>query len=431
MTTKVRALLALVVIPATMWLAGCGHYACGATFGNSSCTASGSGLGGTTGTSTSSAFVFAVDEGLSGAANGTIDGYALNATAVTFGPISSFAAPTIPLNNGGVGMAVAQGQFLYAALATAPASIYGWTISSTGVLTAITGSPFASNAAAGYIGGVGQDNMIVNPAGTLLFISDAVTSSVYTYSIGTGGVLTQVGITPCPTGFTPMNMTTDGLGKYLYVIDGVDSTHQGHGIAAFSIGSGSSLGQLTPVSGSPFNTTGIGMWQVKGEPTGQFLVGTSGSTAIYGVQDDDHLYVWSIAQTGSSAGALTLTTTQSTLNAPFSIAVSPNSSGNLVYSFGFNDAATAFNPIEGFTIASNGTLTQASGEPFDIGEGSWGQFDQTGSLLFVYASFINPSTDVITTQISPLAVGSGGTLTEPVANTTLVTPGFWAVADAP
>lgn len=430
MTTRVRTLWIGAVLLATMWLAGCGHYVCGATFGNSSCTASGSGLSQGTGTSTSSAYVYAVDEGVTGATTGTVDGFALNTSAVTFGPISTFTAPTIPLNNGGSGMAVAQGQFLYAALASAPSGIYGWSISSSGALTAISGSPLASNAPAGYIGGVGQDNMIVNPAGNLLFISDAVTSSVYTYSIGTGGVLTQVGITACPTGFTPMNLATDGLGKYLYVIDGTDSTHQGSGIAAFSIGTG---GTLTPVSGSPFTGTAgsFNMWQVKGEPTGQFLIGTSGSMAAFGVLDDTNLYVFKITQSGTSAGAITLATKQATQFSPFSIAVSPNSGGNLVYSFSFNDTATAFNAIEGFTISSSGGMTAVSGEPFSLGEGSWGQFDQSGSLLFVYASFIDESTQTVTTQISPLSVGSGGTLTEPVASTTIVTPGFWAVADAP
>lgn len=427
MRMRVRALWAAMVLLATLWLAGCGHYTCGITFGNSSCTASGSGISQGPGTPTSAAFVYAVDQGVNGAANGTIDGLALDTTAVTFGPISTFTAPTVPLNNGGSGMAVAQDLYLYAAFGSTN-QIFGWTISASGALTAINGSPFTAPAAGGYIGGVGQDNMIVNPAGSLLFISDAVTSSVYVYSIGSGGVLSLVGTFPCPTGFTPMNLTTDGLGKYLYVVNGVDSTHQGSEIAAFSIGTG---GTLTPVSGSPFSGTGFNMWQVKGEPTGQFLIGTSGTTVPYNGRDDDNLYVFKIAQSGSSAGAISLATTQPTLNSPFSIAVQPNTGGNLVYTFGFNDSATGFNPIEGFSISSTGGLTQASGEPFAFGQGSWGQFDQSGALLFSYASFLDITTNTVVTQISPLSVGSGGTLSEPVANTTLVTPGFWAVADAP
>jgi len=428
MMTSVRTLWVAVAVLTTLWLAGCDHYVCGTTFGNSSCTSSGNGLTqGNGGTPTSAAFVYAVDEGTNGAANGTIDGYALDTTALTFGPISSYTAPTVPVNNGGTGMAVAQGIYLYAAFGSVN-QIFGWTITSSGALTSLAGSPFSSAAAGGYIGGVGQDNMIVNPAGTLLFISDAVTSSVSVYSIASGGGLASVGNFACPTGFTPMNMTTDGLGKYLYVVDGTDSTHQGHGIAAFSIGS---TGALSPVAGSPFTTTGYNMWQVKGEPTGKFLIGTSGSTVAYGVPDDPNLYVFGITQSGTGAGGLTQVTTQATNNSPFSIAVQSNTNGNLIYAFGFNDTATGFNPIEGFAISSTGALTPASGEPFGFGEGSWGQFDQSGRLLFSYASFVNAGTGVVTTQISPLTVGSGGTLSQPVSSTTLVTPGFWAVADAP
>lgn len=428
MTTKVRALLLAGLVLATMWLAGCDHYVCGTTFGSSSCTSSGSGLSqGNGGTPTSAAYVYAVDEGTNGAANGTIDGYALDTTAVTFAPISNYTAPTIPLNSGGTGMAVAQGIYLYAAFGSVN-QIFGWTIGSSGALTSIAGSPFSSAAAGGYISGVGQDNMIVNPAGTLLFISDAVTSSVYVYSIASGGALTSVGTFACPTGFTPMNLTTDGLGKYLYVVNGTDSTHQGHGIAAFSISSG---GALTPVAGSPFTASGYNMWQVRGEPTGKYLIGTSGTTVPVNGVDDDKLYVFSITQSGTSAGALTQLATQATNFSPYSIAVQSNANGNLVYSFSFNDTATGFNAIEGFSISSTGGLSPASGEPFAIGEGSWGQFDQSGALLFSYASFVNAGTNVVTTQISPLSVGSSGTLSAPVNSTTLVTPGFWAVADAP
>jgi hypothetical protein len=102
-----------------------------------------------------------------------------------------------------------------------------------------------------------------------------------------------------------------------------------------------------------------------------------------------------------------------------------------VYSFGFNDTATGFNPIEGFSISSSGGLTAVSGSPFSLGEGQWGQFDQSGGLLFGYASFLNASTNTIVTQISPVSVGSGGLLTQPASTLTIATPGFWAVADTP
>jgi hypothetical protein len=326
-----------------------------------------------------------------------------------------------------VGMVVAQGLYLYAAIA-ASEQIFGYTIGSSGSLTAISGSPFTSVATDGYILGVGQNNMIVNPAGTLLFISDAVQDAIYVYSIGTGGVLTQVGSYACPDGFLPMNLTTDGLGKYLYAVSGTYSNHEGSAIAAFSIGT---TGALTAVSGSPFTGPGFDMWQIVGEPSGQFLIGTKGETVFVNNIDDDNLYVFSITQSGSSEGAISLTNTQPTTYAPFSIAVQPSTGGNLVYTFGFNDAGSQFNPIEGYTLSSSGTLTADSGSPFGIGEGQWGQFDQSGSLLFSYGQYTDESTDQAVAQISPLGVGTGGLLTDPVSATTLTTEGFWAVADAP
>jgi len=328
-------------------------------------------------------------------------------------------------------MVVAQQQYLYAGFGITN-QIFGWTIGSSGSLTAINGSPFSATFLNQFAGGVGQDNMIVNPAGTLLFVSDATLDEIYVLQIGSGGVLTAVAGSPfaCPTGFgTPMNLATDGLGKYLYVVDGSFTTHQGAQIAAFTIGTGASLGVLTPVTGSPFT---FPMWQLQGEPTGQFLIGTSGSSAYYsGVKDDANLYLFSITQSGSDAGALTLTTKQTTVYSPFSIAVQSNTNGNLVYSFGFNDAATAFNPIEGYTITSAGGLTADSNSPFSIStaEGSWGQFDQSGSYLFVYASYLNSTTNTTTTQLAPLTVGTGGTLSQAVSPASLATQGFWTVTD--
>ena len=432
-----RVLPGLLIVLATLLLANCGgSYGCRVTFGSSGCTPSGSGVGSSGGGggtggggggsgSQASAYAYAVDEG------GTIDGYALNTSAGTFAAISGYTAPIVPTNSGGVGMVVAQEQYLYAGFG-AVNQIYGWTISSSGSLTAISGSPFSATFLDQYSGGVGQDNMITNPAGTLLFVSDALLDEIYVLQIGSGGALTEVTGSPfaCPTGFgTPMNLAIDGTGKYLYVVDGNFSTHQGTQIAAFAIGTGSSLGVLTPITGSPF---AFPMWQLKGEPTGQFLIGTSGSSAYYtGVTDDDNLYVFSIAQSGANVGAITQLTKQATAYSPFSIAVQPNTGGDLVYSFSFNDTATAFNPIEGYTITSTGGLTADTGSPFALSnaEGSWGQFDQNGAYLFTYASYLNASTDATVTQLAPLTVGTGGALSQPESPLTIATPGFWVVTD--
>lgn len=424
MMTRVQAvLISVALLVLTISLAGCGHYTCQTGLGDTTCGSSGNPtLSQNNGNNTASAFVYAVDQGQSGATSGTIDGYELVSSTSSFGPISTYTAPSIPPADGGMGMTVAQKQFLYVGF-TSSLEIFGWTVSSTGNLTAISGSPFPAAFLSGTPSGMGVDTMITDPAGTNLFIADTLGNKIYVYQIGSGGVLTAGTGSPLtlPSGFEPLNMTTDGLGKYLYVTDGVTGTHAGTSVAAYAIGTG---GALTAVPGSPF---AFPMWQVKGEPTGKFLIGTSGKTVAYAGVDDDNLYVFSI---GSGTGALTQVTKQSTVYAPFNIAVQMNSGGAQVYSFGINDTQTAFNSIEGYTISGSGSLTADTGSPFSgTGNGSWGQLDESGALLFVYGSFLDTSTNAVTTQIAPLDVGSGGALTQPITTLTITTPGFWTVTD--
>jgi hypothetical protein len=214
-------------------------------------------------------------------------------------------------------------------------------------------------------------------------------------------------------------LATDGLGKYLYLTQNF-SDNTGEEIGAYSIGSS---GALTLVPGSPF---AFPMGQVQGEPTGKYLIGTTGNAEAVSGVDLNQLYVFAIGTTG----ALTQVSTTTTVNSPFKIAVQPNSSGNLVYSFGLNDTATGFNPPEGYQSSSTGTLTAVTGSPFTgAAIGDWGQFDQSGANLFLFGSVVTEGTNDVTDTIGALAVGSGGTLTEPTTGITLVTQGYWTVTD--
>jgi 6-phosphogluconolactonase len=443
MTKRVRAVLVFMVALATMGLANCGVYNCatddGLSFNGGTCSSgspssisSGSGSTGSSGGSATAAFVFAVNTGgaTAGSSTGTIDGYTLNTTANTLGATTSYTAPAVPVSDGGVGMVVAQKQYLYAGFGTAE-QLYAWTINSSGNLTAISGSPYTATFLSSFAGQAAQADMITNPAGTMLFISAPLLDEIYVYQIGSGGALTAATGSPFTVPFEPLNLATDGLGKYLYAIDGNVSTHTGSEIAAYAINTTGTA--LTVVPGSPFTGTNYKMWQVQGEPTGQFLIGTSGNSAASGYSgvDDDHLYVYSI----SSTGAITPVSGSpfATVYSPFSIAVSPETSGNLVYSFSFNDSATAFNAPEGYQISSTGTLTALAGSPFSGlpsgSAGSWGQFDQSGAFLLNYANFFDPNTNQSITQVSPFNVPSGGALTQTVDTLTLASPGFWVVTD--
>ena len=301
MRKRAQVFLACMVGLATIGLANCGKYNCatddGLSFSGGVCNSSSPNGITSNGTgSTTAAFVFAVDTGANaGVSNGTIDGYTLDTSSNTLGPSTTYTAPTIPASEGGIGMVVAQKQFLYVGFGVAQ-QIYGWTIdSTTGGLTAISGSPYAASFLDSFDEGVAQSEMITNPAGTLLFISLPLRDEIYAYQIGSGGALTPVTGAPFSVPFGPANLATDGLGKYLYAVDGNFSNHTGSHIAAYSIGS---TGALTAVSGSPF---AYPMWQIQGEPTGQFLIGTSGNSAApgYSGTDDDNLYVYQISSTGA------------------------------------------------------------------------------------------------------------------------------------
>src|SRR5580698_657301 len=418
-----------------MFLAACGgSYNCAVTFGSSSCTPSGSGFGGggTGGTGGgggggggATAFAYAVDQ-IGGTTTGTMDGFELNVGAGTFAPISGFNAPLIPPADPSIGVVVAQQQFLYAAFASTN-QIYGWSVDKTsGALTAVVGSPFS----AAYLGLVGvtgfnQLSMITNPAGTLLFVADAGNNEIWVYEIGlasgsTPGVLTLAPNSPFSTGtFQPWNMTTDGLGKYLYVTS-LTADHQGTSVAGYSIGTGSSEGTLAPVPGSPFFSTpsvAYNMWEVQGEPSGNFLIGISGESVAAGAAaDDNHLYVFKIQPSGSAPGAITPVANSpfATTYTPFNIAVQPvEANGEFVYSFSVNDSGAAYNPVEGYLLnTTNGALTTIAGPPGSpfsgVTSSLFGQFAQSGDYLFFYGDVASPQLGVLT------AAAGTGALTEPI-----------------
>ena len=436
MKMRVQTGFISIVALAMMGLAGCDHYVCssGANFGGTACTSSGSGLGTQgSGGSATAAFVFVADAAGTGSA-GTIDGYTLNTTASTFGATPSYVAPTTPLNDSGVGMVVAQEKYLYTGYGST-LQIFGWTIGTDGSLTAVSGSPYSAPFMDFVATGFGTQKLATNPAGTLLFFSafGSPHDDIYVYQIGAGGALTAVSGSPFSAPFVG-NLATDGLGNYLYLTQALDD-HTGSAVAAFAIATtGASAGALTPVVGSPFTGVDYKMWQVQGEPTGKFLIGTSGNSAATGFSgtDDDHLYVFSIAQSGADAGAITPVSGSpfATQSSPLSIAVQPNASGNLVYSFGLADNDLAFNPVEGYTISSTGTLTAASGSPFTAAAlGDLGAFDQSGAFLFTYGGVIDSSTQVVSYQMGAFSVASGGALTEPTSTLSLTSGGFFAVTD--
>jgi hypothetical protein len=202
-----------------------------------------------------------------------------------------------------------------------------------------------------------------------------------------------------PIGFFAGEATTDGLGKYLYVTAG----NLGTEVAAFAIGS---TGSLTPVAGSPFS---INIAELKGEPTGKFLLGITGNGANNGSTSDNHVYVFSIDQSGAITQLTGLPF--ATVYIPSTLTVHPN--GTFVYTF--NQTVTGTSPTEGLQFdPTTGALKFLPGSPFTALTAPSGQFDQVGNNLFMHpgtsvsVASVNTTTGALTSIANPIAnVGSG------------------------
>ncbi len=359
MSMRVRVLLSLVVVTATLLLAHCGHYTCGATFGNSSCSASGSGLGVNGGGSTISAGNAAMlvyfGDGLEAAGFG----------GSSFASLASYTAPTLS-GNAADQMTIVNKTFLY--VPTGGTTIGAFNITrSSGALTPITGSPFTVSGAFGTADGAWSD-----PKGRFLFVGSEGGANIWSFTIDqTTGALTPTPGIGVFTGLSSADiMTVDASGKYLYVGQGFSSS----GVAAFSINQ--NTGDLTPIPGSPFN---LGVAQIHASLTGEFLLGVQ-QIQDAGSATDQHIYVFSI---NPNTGVPTAVTGSpfATASAPLDFAISPN--GNFVYTFGTSVGGGTLGPIEGFQIDSTtGALTSLSGSPFGgLSTTSGCYFDQSGAYM--------------------------------------------------
>ena len=390
MTMKVRALLGLLMLSAAI-LIGCGHYVCKATFGSSSCAAPTGGLG-QGGTGNAAAFEFFVEQEIINAA--FVD------TSGNFNQIPGFQNPTATVTVPAIdAMVVVQKQWLY--IAQGP-KILAYSINgATGALTALTGSPFTSPET--ETGG-----FIADPAGHFLFQSGANTHEVAVFAINqTSGALTVVG-SPVPTGTNfAGDITTDGLGKYLYVTE----SNLGQSVAVFSIGT---TGALTPIA-----VQSIQIAVLKGEATGKFLFGVTGNGVNNTVlANDPHIYIYSIDQTTGTITQLGLPF--QTTNIPFDLRVHP--SGPFVYAFTAGSNTTGDSAMEGYKFDTTGTLTAVTGSPFTALTVNDGVFDESGAFFFMHpntsltVASVDKTTGAITliaAPITPVGLNQGFVATDP------------------
>ena len=351
----------------------------GATHSTGACT---SGGGNPTATGSPAAFAYYENQGTIGAT--------LLDTSGNFGQLVGFAPPPSSLQAPGI-MLVVQKKWLYQVVGL---QLQGFSINGgTGALTAITGSPFSISSTEVY-------SLASDSAGKFLFVSAANNHLVEVLSIDqSSGALAHVG-TFATAGFAAQ-VTTDGLGKYLYVTAG----NLGNTVDVYTVGP---TGTLTPIAGSPFF---ISIATLRSEPSGRFLLGVTGDGVNNGsnLPGDNHVYVFSIDQTTGVPSQVPGSPFATTF-IPANLAVHPN--GILVYTF--NGTLNGTSPVEGFQLdTSSGALTALAASPFTGMMATAGLFDQSGAFLFLHpptsieVAAVDPTTGALTAIGSPVnGVGS-------------------------
>ena len=262
----------------------------------------------------------------------------------------------------------------------------------TGALTPVPGSPFATGGASSGIG----ISLDCTRDGHFLIAASSGSSNITVFSIAADGSLTPVAGSPFPAGGEPDGIRVSPAGPFLAVaLADVDR------VAMFSIAAN---GALTPVPGSPFASPATGI------VTGIEI--NCAGTILFAAQAGGPGTAVDVFSIGAN-GALTL------IQSFYNMALGSNSnvavlSPNQQFLFVSNQAS---NTITVFNVAPNGMLSPLAGSPFaDPGGASPQQLatDQAGT--FLYANNENGVVSVFSIAAngalssvagSPFAAGSG------------------------
>jgi 6-phosphogluconolactonase (cycloisomerase 2 family) len=395
-------------------LTGCGHPGCqtatpgggsassggvsaGSAGAPSGCQLAGGGLSNST---MQTAFLYFMDDSA-----GEIGAEALNANnSNTFAPLGGFVPPPALGKVTDGGMVVVNKKYLYVPIAgftasLAPfSSVYGYSIDpTTGALTAV---PNTSYPVSGLQVGT-TFSIAADPGGKFLFIGDSSGITVFAIN-ATDGSLTPVNNgTPYASGIgAPQQMTTDGMGKYLYALDGKS-------IAEFSY---SAAGTLTPIAVLTSSVSNMSM--LTPDPTGKYMLGITGNVGGNGGLLDFNVYVFTIAQSTGTPGSLGGPTPFSTTLTPAYVQISP--SGGFVYTFNRNDLSTTGTlrePIIEFSFdPASGALTNP--QTFSDVLSDMGKFDQSGNFIFA----IGQESSATAAGMIPISVSKTGVLSTSIAH---------------
>src|SRR5215469_1355426 len=190
--------------------------------------------------------------------NGQIAAFPIDRTTGALGTPSTSAGPSASL-----GIASIRNTFLYASETDVNGPIEAWTIDqTTGKLSSIAGSPFTLEAFA-----MPAALAATNSVGPFLYVADV--AKIDAFKVGTTGMLSAVPGSPFAAGIN-LYLTVDPSDRFLYVAnDGPPAS-----ILGFSIDPGT--GVLTPVPGASFpvssnQTSPVQLGQIVVDATGKFV----------------------------------------------------------------------------------------------------------------------------------------------------------------
>ena len=283
-----------------------------------------------------------------------------------------------------------------------PNTVSAFAVGTNGALAAVAGSPYKTGGTGGG-NSIDPEEIAIASAhnASFLYAANDGSGTISAFKINsTTGALTHVQGSPFLADGAPGGdyaLATSPDNKFLFAT--CDCTTNIH---VYAIGNAGALGE---VEGSPFQT-GANSDGLKVSSNSQLLVVAEGSLTAVGV--------YSISSTGTLTAVAGSPFASSAT--PFNVAV--NCAGNLVFVTDNGSYDGSYAAIDVFSMSSAGSLSLVSGGPFFNGttETSGGEvLSPNGKYLFV--------TDTFSSDISTLAVGSDGALTQ-VAGSPFTTSGW-------
>jgi 6-phosphogluconolactonase len=322
---------------------------------------------------------------------GNISAFSVNTQTGTLTKTSSIAGDRV-----GFGIATNPSvTFLYAD-DMANGGIDGFSISPSGVLSEIAGSPFAmpSGWSETFV-----DRIVVDPSGRFLYVPDAAANAVVGFTINaTTGALTPMS-SPFPAGAWPQQAVSTPAGKFLYVSNVNDPNSS---VSGYTIDS--STGALASIAGSPFAAaTGSG-------GSDGLVVDSSGKFLYVALPSNNSIAAFTI---DSNTGRLTMVPgspfSPNLAGAyPFIFSIALHPSGKFLYAQGDQNAE-----IYGFTVDSgSGGLTPMTDSPFSTGALTYMNdivVEPSGNFLYIgntNGSLSYMSIDQTTGALSPILPGA-------------------------